>query len=215
MVLNVVLLSAIYTLITIFLLRVKNVKNQVYIFILTLIGMSLFCTLCYGVMRNTNKKSFDNDNNDNNNNDNNNDNNEENIKMEIKQKYETKCLSKYKPSNNDMLKGYIGRDCLDDGTCVIKPDKANLFPGYVNYDNTKKECGNLKTQISKDNLNSKSILAKPHCNNCGRILDLLNKPTSEDFKYTNPYDISHKCHSINPHKLSNKENVCIHCEQFY
>ena len=144
MILNVILLSAIYTLITIFLLSINDIKHQILIFLLTLVVMSLFCGVCSHIMKGSQKNSFDDQEEEEEEID-----NTENIKMEIKQKYESKCLSKHKPENNDILHGYVGGDCLDDGTCVIKPDKANMFPGYVNYDNTK---NNQSIEFPYDNL---------------------------------------------------------------
>lgn len=213
MYLTILLFASIFTICSIFLLNIKEQKQQIIVFMMSLIFLSLFCYLCKLM---TNKpvqepqpirpviqpK--------------------ENIQMKIEDK---KCeIPKKEIYTEDKiipLESYNQRDCTNDNTCIIQPDTKNMFPGFVKINKKREECGHKLININNNsndntaNENNKGyMVAQPKCKNCGRILSLVNNPTSEKFKFKNPYDLTHDCNNFNINNLTKEQNVCIHCSQF-
>ena len=214
MFLTILLLTCIYTIIAIFVLKLQDIKHQVLLFVVIYILMYLFYIICKKMNNLTkkNKKRLPRKNNVVNkepqinafNNEINNTmkNNVKNTVINTNdldlthQKVDVKQEKGYTIDKIIPISSYNQRDCTNDNSCIIQPNKHNLFPGF-----------------EKDNGDYKVMIAKPSCNNCGKLLSLLNKPTSEKF-VKNPYDISHDCGSVDEKNLSQDQNVCIHCQQY-
>ena len=212
MFLTILLLTCIYTIIAIFLLKLQDIRHQISLFVIIYILMYLFYIICRMMntkkIKNVNKlekklvkenkkpqiNAFKHKINTNNNN-NTNTINTNDLDL-TQQKVDIKQEKGYTIDKIIPISSYNQRDCTNDNSCIIQPNKHNLFPGF-----------------EKDNGDYKVMISKPSCNNCGKLLSLLNKPTSEKFS-KNPYDISHNCGSVNDKNLSQDQNVCIHCQQY-
>lgn len=208
MYLTILLFASIFTICSIFLLNIKEQKQQIIIFMMSLIFLSLFCYLCKlmtnePVQEPTAVKPVIQP--------------KENIQMIIKDK---KCeIPKKEIYTEDKiipLESYNQRDCTNDNSCIIQPDTKNMFPGFVKINKKREECGDkLNNNSNNDTEDNKGyMIAQPKCKDCGRILSLINNPTSEKFKFQNPYDLTHDCDNFKINNLSKEQNICIHCSQF-
>ena len=115
------------------------------------------------------------------------------------------------------LESYNKQDCTNDDSCIIQPDKQNLFPGHQKIEKKRQQCKHVLNDISNDNIlnNQQSNNKLNHCENCKTILDLTNNPTREKFDFKSPYDTTFDCSAYEINNISKDENLCIHCSQYY
>ena len=251
MYLTILLLACLFTILSIYLLKIKKQTEQILVFIVTFVLLCCFYKLCSVIMPNDEdidselEDIYKNDNDNQNENDNENDLEEPNLKMEILDKNmvdESRCEIKQKethtPDEIIPLDSYNNDDCTNDNSCLIQPDSQNLFPGHVEINKKREKCSeNVNPlNINKDFLNNDEnsnnyeelngknenliinndqIDELKTCQNCKKVLNLLNRPTTEKFNYKNPLDITHDCSSFKIHNLDREQNTCIHCSQFY
>lgn len=220
MYLTILLFASIFTICSIFLLNIKEQKQQIIIFMMSLVFLSLFCYLCKLMTNESPSKELKKELEKENQNIKTIPQPKENIQMKIEDK---KCeIPKKEIYTEDKiipLESYNQRDCTNDNTCIIQPDTKNMFPGFVKINKKREECGdkliNINNNSNDDTENNKGyMVAQPKCKDCGRILSLINNPTSEKFKFKNPYDLTHDCDNFNINNLTKEQNVCIHCSQF-
>lgn len=96
------------------------------------------------------------------------------------------------------LKNYNKNDCTNDSTCIISPDKYNLFPPK-NYSVSDKI---IQPKIEEP----KHILfSMKHCKLCNSILDLENNKVTENFTTYNPYRPNDSY--SNPEKIERKKKL--------
>lgn len=78
------------------------------------------------------------------------------------------------------LNKYNPRDCTNDNSCIIPPDKYNQYPTWKN-------APKLETRQNLDtNLNNINIKGK-YCMICLKNIDPLKNPITENFTSENPY----------------------------
>ena len=219
MYLTILFFASLFTICSIFLLKIKEQKQQIIIFLISLVFLSSFCYLCKIITDEPIKeppkiinKPLKIEKSP-----------KENIKMKIQDK---KCeIPKKEIYTEDKiipLDSYNKGDCTNDNTCIIQPDKKNMFPGFVKINKKREECSNklnnkniINNNKNLEEENNKGyMVAQPKCKDCGRILSLLNNPTSEQFQFKNPYDLTHDCDNFKINNLTTEQNTCIHCKQF-
>ena len=138
------------------------------------------------------------------------------------------------------LDKYNRCDCTNDGSCIIPPDKVNIFPGFK-----KKKEKDYKYVFVKKNkeIPIEQIINNTNkCKLCKIPLTLLNNPITEKFTTYNPYREANRYESpdsleldkkkkkiintlvenIKNNKSNNninlqdlkdlKDNICIHCK---
>ena len=91
------------------------------------------------------------------------------------------------------LNKYNQKDCTNDGSCIIPPDKYNLYPTVKNAPKVNTRL-NLKYQHS--NVETKNCLI------CLKNIDPLKNPITEHFSNENPYG-----HFTNKIKMENLPNT--------
>lgn len=213
MYLLIILLSSIFTLFFITLLKIETNMKQVLVFgmiLVILCALYLFCNSNKTILSKeeiqiinnhlSNLKFSDNINNNNiinkfnnqisttqikNTQNKSNNINPNNISNIINNK---KCKCEDKTSDNIIpFQNYNNRDCTNDLSCIIPPDNKNTFKPTIE-------------NIIKNNKNSIK-----NCKKCGDILDLTNNPISEKFQY-------HGClvkeNNLNKYQY---DGLCIHC----
>lgn len=189
MYLTIILLSCIFAILTIVLLKIEKLNVQIGCFTAVLLFFIIFYYLCkffYSDSKSNNILNLEAE-------DNYFPEEELDLDLDLENKLENNIIE------NDQIippQSYNKDDCTNDNSCLIKPDNYNLFPENKN----------------KSDVNG-TLLPKDHCKTCGRILSLINKRVEEDFD-KNPYDISYKSELFNLTKLEDNQNVCIHCKQF-
>jgi len=96
------------------------------------------------------------------------------------------------------LKKYNRNDCTNDSSCVISPDKNNLFPNknYSASQNMVKPTIKLTGEI---------LYSMNHCKLCNSILDLNNNKVTENFTTFNPYRPNDSY--SNPDKIKRKQKI--------
>ena len=98
-----------------------------------------------------------------------------------------KCIDKMTSDNIIPIENYNNMDCTNDLSCIIPPDNKNTFKPTIE-------------NIIKNNKNSLT-----GCKKCGDVLDLTNNPISEKFQY-------HGClvkeNNLNKYQY---DGLCIHC----
>ena len=237
MYLTIILLACLFTILSIYLLKIKKQNEQIIVFIVTTVLLCCFYKMCDVIMpakdnvEEESEESTDSEEN------------EQNLKMEIVDIDLPEPVScsiepeeTHTPDQIIPLDSYNKDDCTNDNSCLIQPDSQNLFPGYVKINKKRKHCSehvkplplnnnllndeeNLNTygEINNNNLIIKNnqIDELKTCQHCKKVLDLLNKPNTEKFEYKNPLDLTHDCNSFKIHNLDNEQNICIHCSQFY
>ena len=243
----ILLLTSIFSIISIYLLKIKDTKKQMIIFTATLLIFYFFYMVCkkfLDVKTESTHPQLTNDQN-------------ENKKCLDLMKlvncksidYDGNCLDSKCSKNNAInvstdcqepekkeftsdglipLKSYNPKDCTNDGSCIIKPDDNNIFPGFIkekknkacqklkqNLKQVKKQLSNACPSIKLEIDEIKKQNPKDFCKKCGKHLSLINNPTSEQFSYKNPYDISDKSNILPQIEVSKDKNICIHCRQYY
>ena len=238
----ILLLTSIFSVISIYLLKIKDTEKQMIVFISTLLIFYFFYMVCKKFLNNRTEKKKPINNEP-----------KENKKCMDLMKllncntidYDGNCVDSKKGINVKLdcqepdkkeftsdglipLKSYNPKDCTNDGSCIIKPDDNNIFPGFVK-EKKNKACKRLKENLQKvknqisDNCPDiklemdeiKKQNPKDFCKKCGKHLNLINNPTSEQFSYKNPYDISDKSNILPQVEVSKDKNICIHCRQYY
>mgnify|MGYP001210918613 CR=1 FL=1 len=238
MYLTILLLACLFTILSIYLLKIKKQNEQIIIFIVTFVLLCCFYKLCGVLMPYNEDIDSELEEPDN-------DFEEQNLKMEILDKDmedESSCEIKQKethtPDEIIPLDSYNKDDCTNDNSCLIQPDAQNMFPGHIEINKKREECSEKVTPLkinddflnNDENLNNfeelndknKNLIINNDqidelktCQNCKKVLNLLNRPTTEKFNYKNPLDITHDCNSFKIHNLDKEQNTCIHCSQFY
>ena len=243
----ILLLASIFSIISIYLLKIKDTKNQMIIFVVSVLLFYFFYLVCKKFL-NVNQDNTDvannTDNTDNkcqsllgllncNNIDydgnciNGSDSNSR-VSINVKEDCEEPEKREYTSDGLIPLKSYNPKDCTNDGSCIIKADDNNIFPGFVK-EKKNKACRKMKENLKKvktqilescpdikvkmDEIKKQN--PKDFCKRCGKHLSLINNPTSEQFTYENPYDISDKSNILPQVEVSKDKNVCIHCRQYY
>jgi hypothetical protein len=236
MYLTIILLASLFTILSIYLLKIKKQNEQIIIFIVTSVLLCCFYKMCDVIMpvkdeiEQESEESIDSED-------------EQNLKMEILYKDTPEPIScsiepeeTQTPDKIIPLDSYNKDDCTNDNSCLIQPDSQNLFPGYVKINKKRKHCSEHIKPLPLNNdflndeenlnnyggINNNNLIIENNqidelktCEHCKKVLDLLNKPNTEKFEYKNPLDLTHDCNSFNIHNLNDAQNLCIHCSQFY
>ena len=233
MYLTIILLASLFTILSIYLLKVKKQNEQIIIFLVTSISLCCFYKMCDFIMPvkdDVEEESIDSID-------------EQHLKMEILDKDTNEPISCsiepdeiYTPDQIIPLDSYNKDDCTNDNSCLIQPDSQNLFPGHVKINKKRKQCSEHVKQLPLNNnflndeenlnnygeINNNNLIIENNqidelktCQNCKMVLNLLNKPNTEKFEYKNPLDLTHDCNSFKIHNLDSEQNMCIHCSQFY
>lgn len=238
MYLTILLLASLFTILSIYLLKIKKQKEQIIIFIVTFVLLCCFYKMCSVIMPENEDIEAELEETDNKS-------EEPNLRMEILDKNmedelscEIKPQETHTPDKIIPLDSYNKDDCTNDNTCLIQPDAQNLFPGHIEINKKREKCSDHVTPLKINNnflndneelnnyeelndknknliINNDQIDELKTCQNCKKVLNLLNRPTSEKFSYKNPLDITHDCNSFKIHNLDREQNTCIHCAQFY
>ena len=79
-------------------------------------------------------------------------------------------------------------DCTNDGSCIIPPDKINIFPSF----NKKKQVKYVKLKKNEDIPIQNIINNTTRCKLCKTYISLLNNPITENFTTYNPYRDSNR-----------------------
>ena len=133
------------------------------------------------------------------------------------------------------LNKYNQCDCTNDDTCIIKPNKQNLVPGYNTPKKIKIACNDFK--INNENETNQ----QQKCLSCDTLITNINNPVTENFTTYDPYrptslyknpeslkmnsQISKILNKISPPDSENEQllpdkfskngnqNLCIHCKK--
>lgn len=105
------------------------------------------------------------------------------------------------------LDKYNKCDCTNDGSCIIPPDKINIFPGFNNKKVQKYKYVPVKKnkEIPIENI----INNKKKCKLCNTSLSILNNPVTEKFTTYNPYRESNRYESPESLDLEKKKKKII------
>ena len=129
MYLTILLLACLFTILSIYLLKIKKQTEQILIFIVTFVLLCCFYKLCGVLMPYNEDIEAELEDSDNNNLE------EPNLKMEILDKDmedESSCEIKQKethtPDEIIPLDSYNKDDCTNDNSCRKQPDVQNLVP---------------------------------------------------------------------------------------
>jgi hypothetical protein len=124
------------------------------------------------------------------------------IKVPVKDKPSNWSYDKIIP-----LDKYNKCDCTNDGSCIIPPDKINIFPGFKK----KKEQKYKYVPVKKNNdIPIENIINnKKKCRLCNTSLSILNNPVTEKFTTYNPYRESNRYASPESLELGKKKKKII------
>ena len=97
------------------------------------------------------------------------------------------------------------RDCTNDNSCLISPDKVNLFPRFNVIETKKNNCIEEGEKYRQSNINNHN--PKKFCSDCG-------PPFDKDCLYNNisDHDLSDR---FNIEQTDSNNNSCNHCKQFH
>jgi len=203
----ILLLSLIYTILAIYLLKIKDYSYQMMLFSIVFILFYLSHYLLHKSHKNNKINTFNKNVPENENNLKDETPNIELSKEKLKILKE-ECKNIYSNDNIIPHSVYNPRDCTNDNSCIIPPSVENSF-AFV-QDNL--SCKVINSYKSKNSIKNNNEIK--NCIKCGRELSLLNNPTDQSFmsKCNDKYD---KCAGpITPSLDTSIElnNMCVHCK---
>lgn len=113
---------------------------------------------------------------------------------------------------------YNPEDCTNDGSCLIKPDENNLFPGFTRNQKIANQISNLDFRISKIENNVKNMkedmgIHVEHFENnrSPQELNDIIQPFNRDV--IKPYEFGAKLdNEINVQEMMSTDGICFHCK---
>ena len=105
------------------------------------------------------------------------------------------------------LDKYNQCDCTNDGSCIIPPDKINIFPGFNK--NKQQKYKYVPVKKNKDIPIQNIINNKKKCKLCNISLSILNNPVTEKFTTYNPYRESNRYESPDSLEFEKKKKKII------